>query len=119
MWNYQNTMLEGNVTHEPTMKKTKTGKSVCSFSLAFHHNSGSESEEGVSYIDVDTWDRLAEICSDNIRKGKRVMVFGMLRQDRWEDDDGKKHSRHKIIGKEIRFIESLNKPVAEAVQKAV
>jgi single-strand DNA-binding protein len=119
MWSYVNTTIEGNVTREPTLKKTKTGKNVCEFSLAFHHPTSNEPDKGVSFIDVEAWERLAEICSDNISKGKRVLVVGALRQDRWEDDGGKKHSRHKIIGQEVRLVEVMAKQASEPVQKAV
>ncbi|HNW29277.1 MAG TPA: single-stranded DNA-binding protein [Spirochaetota bacterium] len=110
MQNYQNVTIEGNATGDPVMKKTKTGKNVCSFSLAMNHYSKDDADPQVSYIDVETWEKLADICSNSVTKGKRVMVAGTLRQERWEGADGKKRSRIKVIGKEIRFIESFKKP---------
>lgn len=124
MQNYANTTIEGFVTQDPVSRKTKTGKNLCTFSLAINHFSKSEEDPKVSYVDVETWEKLAEICSDNIAKGRRVMVFGTLRQDRWEDSNGKKKSRIKIVGNEVRFLESsLRKREtdgqAEAYSKAV
>jgi single-strand DNA-binding protein len=119
MLNYQITTIEGNATRDPVIKKTTTGKDVCNFTLAVHHYSKEDDEPKVSYIDVETWDKLAGICSSGISKGKRVMVVGTLRQDRWEGKDGKKQSRIKIIGKEVRLLEYLKKPEAEAVKQAV
>ncbi len=101
--------IEGNATKDPIFKTTRTGKNVCSFSLAVNHFSKDDAEPQVSYIDVDTWDKLAEICSDGVKKGRRIMVMGTLRQERWEGQDGKKQSRIKIIGKEVRFLESIKK----------
>lgn len=111
MHNYANATLEGFATHEPELKTTRTGKSVCTFSLAVNHHSGENSEPKVSFIDVETWDKVAEICSKGVEKGKRIMVIGSLRQDRWENSDGDTRSRVKVIGNEIRFLES--KPVAK------
>ena len=119
MLNYQTTTIEGNATREPVLKKTKTGKNVCHFTLAVHHYSKEDDEPKVSFIDVETWDKLADICSSAITKGKRVMVVGTLRQDRWEGQDGKKQSRLKIVGKEVRFLEQMKKPVTEGVKQAV
>ena len=113
MLNYAAATIEGFVTHDPQVKKTKTGKSVCTFALAINHYSKNDEAPKVSFIDVETWEKIAEICSKNIRKGKRIMVIGSLKQDRWEDDKGKVQSRLKIIGNEIRFLESL-KSTAEA-----
>jgi len=104
--------IEGNVTRDPVLKKTKTGKSVCTFSVAVNHFSKGDAEQKVSFFDVETWEKLAESCVSNITKGRRVMVFGSLRQERWDDADGKKHSRLKIVGRDIRYIESLKKPEA-------
>ncbi len=109
MQNYSNATIEGFVTHEPELKKTKTGKSVCNFSLAINHYSKNDEPPRVSFIEVETWEKTAEICSKNITKGKRIIVMGSLRQDRWEDGNGKMQSRLKIIGNEIRFLESSKK----------
>jgi single-strand DNA-binding protein len=105
--NYDNVTIEGFVTHDPSVKKTKTGKDVCNFSIAINHYTRADSEPQVSYIDVETWEKLARVCSDNITRGKRVMVIGALKQDRWEGKDGKPQSKIKIVCRDIRFLESL------------
>ena len=107
MQNYDNVTIEGFATRNPTMRETKTGKTVCTFSLAVNHYSKADSEPIVSFIDVETWEKVAKICGEHITKGKRIFVAGRLRQDRWEGKDGKTQSKIKIIGNEIRFLESL------------
>ncbi len=97
--------IEGFVTHTPVLKHTKNGKSLCSFTLAVNHYSRDETPPQVSFIDVDTWEKVADLCSEKVKKGKKLLVFGNLRQERWEGTDGKTRSRMKIIGREIRFIE--------------
>ncbi len=118
MNNYTTATVEGNVTHAPVLKKTKTGKNVLTFSLAVNHYSADQNEKKVSYIDIETWDKLAEMASKHITRGRRLVVFGTLRQDRWEGTDGKKQSRLKVIGKEIRYLESLSKLATEPELKA-
>ena len=105
MRNYDRVGIEGNATREPVLRKTKTGKSVCSFSIAINHYSREGAEPSVSYVDVETWEKLAEICARSVNKGKRVMVFGSLRQDRWQDEDGNNRSKIKVVGSDIRFLE--------------
>jgi len=116
MKNYATATVEGFVIREPVTKTTKTGKSVCSFSLAVNHFTKDGSEPGVSYIDVETWEKLAEACSQKIAKGKRVIVIGGLRQDRWEGGDGKTHAKIKLVGSEVRFIEQ---PLQSSLKEAV
>ncbi|MBN2078735.1 MAG: single-stranded DNA-binding protein [Spirochaetes bacterium] len=119
MQNYVTATIEGNATRDPVIKKTKTGKEVCSFTVAVNHYSKEDDEPKVSFIDVETWEKLAGICSSAITKGRRVMVIGTLRQERWEGTDGKKQSRIKIVGREVRFLESMRKTAVEAVPQAV
>lgn len=107
MQNFSNATIEGFVTHDPQSKTTKTGKSLCTFALAINHYSKSDEPPKVSFIEVETWEKIADFCSRNITKGKRIMVMGSLRQDRWEDDKGKIQSRLKIVGNEVRFLESV------------
>jgi single-strand DNA-binding protein len=111
MSNLSNATIEGFVTRPPESKITKSGKSLCTFSVAVNHYYKKDVEPSVSFYDVETWDKLAEICSDHVKKGKKLMVMGMLKQDRWQNDEGKTRSRIKIIGREIRFLEI---PGAEA-----
>lgn len=106
MVNYTTATIEGNVTHSPEYRKTKTGKSLCTFSLAVNHYSNEQEKPKVSYIDVETWEKVADLCSSKVSKGRRLLIIGRLRQDRWEDKDGKIRSRIKIVGNEVRFLES-------------
>ncbi|HQP49188.1 MAG TPA: single-stranded DNA-binding protein [Spirochaetota bacterium] len=107
MHNYTAATVEGFVANEPIVRETKTGKAVCTFAVAINHYSDPDSSPKVSYLDVETWQKLAEMCSKNVKKGKRVMVMGGLRQDRWEGKDGRMQSKIILIGKEIRFLDSL------------
>ena len=50
MTNFTTATVEGNVTHEPALKKTKTGKNVCTFSLAVNHYSADDAEKKVSIL---------------------------------------------------------------------
>lgn len=117
MQNYAAATIEGYVTHDPILRTTRTGKNVCVFSLAVNHYSKEDASPRVSYIDVETWEKMADICAKSIAKGKRVIVIGSLRQDRWEGSDGKMQSKVKIVGNEVRLIEKTGSiGPAEAVR---
>ena len=109
MRNFTAATVEGFVAHDPSMKKTTTGKSVCTFPVAINHYTAPDAPPKVSYLEVETWEKLAEICTGNVTKGKRVLIIGELRQDRWEGKDGKTQSRIKLVGKELRFLNSGGK----------
>ena len=64
-------------------------------------------EKEVSYFDIEAWGKLAESVYAQGRKGRGCRVVGRLRQDRWDGDDGKKHSRVKIVADHIEYRPSL------------
>jgi single-strand DNA-binding protein len=104
MQNYTSATVEGFVTRDPIAKKTKNGKNLCTFSIAINHYSNPDTPPKVSYLDVETWEKFADICQKNVAKGRRVMVMGGLRQDRWEGKDGKIQSKFILVGRDIRFL---------------
>ena len=98
-------LLEGNLTKDPVLKKTPKGTPVCSLSVASnrYYKQDDDSVDEVSFFDVETWSRLAETCSQYLKKGRGVRVVGRLKQDRWEDGEGKLRSRIKIVAEHVEF----------------
>ena len=60
-------------------------------------------QKEVSFYEVSTWTRLAEVCGEYLKKGRGVRVVGRLKQDRWTDADGKPHSRIFIAAEHVEF----------------
>lgn len=97
-------ILDGNLVRDPETKQTKNEKTVTRFAVALNHEWGAkDGDKAVSFVDVECWDRLAETCAQYLKKGRYVTVTGQLRQDRWKDNDGKSHSRLKIVAQNVRF----------------
>lgn len=120
MINFNSATIEGYVAHDPRVRETKTGKSVCTFAVAMNHFSDPDSSPRVSYIDIETWDKLAVNCSKNLAKGKRVIVHGKLRQDRWEGKEGRVQSKILVVGREIQFLDPVRReePLPAVSEKA-
>ena len=104
MRNIATSIIDGNLVQDPEMKKTKTDRTVTTFYVAVNHEWGSkEGNSHVSYIPVETWEKLAENCGQYLKKGRKVTVEGELRQDRWVDENGRMHSRVRIVARAVRF----------------
>ncbi|MEW5816650.1 MAG: single-stranded DNA-binding protein [Spirochaetota bacterium] len=105
MNNLNSILLEGNLTKDPELVETKKGTPVCTFSVAsnryYKQDNGPQNE--VSFFDVEVWSHLAETCKEYLKKGRGVRVVGRLKQDRWAGNDGKNHSRIKIIAEHVEF----------------
>lgn len=95
-------IVEGFVTDEPIVEKSKTGKTILMFSLAIRHYTRPGEPSRVSFIEVEAWEELADINAPLLEKGKRVIVKGRLRQDRWEEHKGE-CSRIKIFADGIYY----------------
>ncbi|MDR1586367.1 MAG: single-stranded DNA-binding protein [Treponema sp.] len=105
MNNLNSILIEGNLVRDPLLRSTPKGTQVCTFSLAsnrfFRQDSGLERE--VNFFDVETWAKLAEQCYNLGRKGRGVRVVGRLKQDRWNDANGKSHSKVSIVAEHVEF----------------
>ncbi|MDO8580901.1 MAG: single-stranded DNA-binding protein [Candidatus Omnitrophota bacterium] len=97
--------IMGNLTRDPELKYTPSGKAVCSMSLANNRVFTSKGEKvtEVSYFDVEVWGPVGENCVKYLTKGSGIIVEGRLKQDRWEKD-GKTQSRVRITATNIHFL---------------
>lgn len=95
----------GNLTRDPEIKTTPSGKSVCSLSIANNRifSKNGERVTEVSYFDIDVWGIVGENCAKYLKKGSGIIVEGRLKQDRWEKD-GKTQSRVRIAANSVHFM---------------
>ena len=105
MNNLNSILLEGNLVRDPEISYTPKGTPVCNFSIACnrYYKQGEELQEEVSYFDVTVWNRLAEVCKEYLAKGRGVRVVGRLKQDRWEDPEGKTRSKVHVVAEHVEF----------------
>ncbi len=114
-----NVLLEGNLVRDPLVNTTPNNKTVCNFSVAVnrYYKKGEETVQDVSYFDIEVWEKLAENCGKYLQKGKLVRVSGRLKQDRWEDDEGKGRSRIYVVGDHVDFQGRRKPPVKKEKEK--
>ena len=105
-------IIEGNVTRTPVLREPAEGFKVCNIPLAvnrFYKNAKGEGVNEVSYFDVETYGKMAEVCMKNCDKGRGLRVVGRLKQNRWKSADGKTSSRISIIAEHIEFKKRVTK----------
>jgi single-strand DNA-binding protein len=101
-------VVEGGVVREPEIKYTPEGLGIARFAIAnssISFKDGQKSEE-VSYFEISAFGKLAEICSTYLKKGRKVIISGKLRQNRWKTDDGQNRSNVKIVANDVKFMPS-------------
>ena len=104
--NHLNTLLiEGNFVRDPEIKTTPKNTAICKFSIAStrYFKAGEGYEKEVSYFDIEAWAKLAEAISIKGKKGIGCRLVGRLKQDRWNDPDGKPRSKVVIVAEHVEF----------------
>lgn len=99
-------IIEGNVVRNPDYREPSKGFKVCTVPLAvnrFYKNKNGEGINEVSYFNVETFGKMAEICANECEKGRGMRIVGRLKQDRWKNADGKTSSKISIIAEHIEF----------------
>lgn len=81
---------------------TQNGKARLNISIAV--NDGYGDSKYVNYFDVTIWGKTAENIKPYLSKGKQICINGRLRQDRWDGNDGAKHSRVSIVAETVQLL---------------
>jgi single-strand DNA-binding protein len=109
MPNYNKVLLMGNITRDIELKQIPSGQAVATIGLAvnrrFKTREGEDREE-VTFVDCEAWGRTAEVISQYFQKGRPIFIEGRLKLDTWEDKEGKKQSKLRVVIESFEFVES-------------
>ena len=100
-------MIAGNLTSDPSFRRTSNGTPVANFYIAsnrrFKDNTG-QWRENVCYVGVVAWYKLAESCAENLHKSSAVLVDGELQSRIWKNEDGTTRNVVEIKARRIQFL---------------
>ena len=102
-------MLIGNLTRDPEMRYTPSGAAVCTFGIAtnrYYTASDGEKKEETEFIKIVSWNKLAELCSQLLTKGRKVYVEGRLQTRSWETRDGQSRQTTEVVIDDMRILDS-------------
>ncbi|MCX6794230.1 MAG: single-stranded DNA-binding protein [Candidatus Gottesmanbacteria bacterium] len=115
--------LIGNLTRDPELRYTPTGAAVCTIGLATNRSwttEAGEKKEETEFHRVVAWNKLAELCSQLLIKGRKIYVEGRLRTNTWQTADGQPRTTTEIVIEDMIILDSrrpastLGEPVGEA-----
>jgi single-strand DNA-binding protein len=108
MANLNKVMLIGNLTRDPELRHTPSGKTVSEIGLAINRtwtNDQGQKQEDTTFVDVTLWGRQAEVVQQYVTKGSPIYIEGRLQLDSWDDKEtGKKRSKLRIIAENFQFL---------------
>ncbi len=107
MASYNKVILMGNLTRDPEMRVTTSEMAIAQIGLAVNRQyktRDGEKREEVTFVDVDAFGKDAEVISRYLKKGDPLMLEGRLKLNQWEDKDGNKQSKLRVVLERFQFI---------------
>lgn len=101
--------LIGNLTRDPELRYTPTGAAVVSFGLATNRSwktDTGEKHDETEFHNIVAWNKLAELCSQFLTKGRKIYVEGRLATRSWTAQDGTQKSRTEIVIDDMILLDS-------------
>jgi single-strand DNA-binding protein len=84
----------------------------------WHDDAGAEKEE-VTFIDVETWGKQAEVACQYLKKGSRLLVEGRLKLNTWDDKQtNQPRSQVVVVLESMTFLDSGTKNAPQAKPSA-
>jgi len=110
--------LIGNLTRDPELRYTPSGTAVCSFSIATNRSwttDTGEKKDEVDFHRIVSWNKLAELCSQFLVKGRKVYVEGRLQTRSWAAQDGTQKQTTEIVINDMILLDSKRTGEPEVV----
>ena len=108
--------LIGNLTRDPELRYTPSGAAVCSFSIATNRSwttDSGEKKDDTEFHRIVAWNKLAELCSQFLKKGSKAFVEGRLSTRSWNAQDGSQRSATEIIISDMIVLDGRRSTVEE------
>ncbi len=101
--------LIGNLTRDPELRYTPAGVAVVSFGLATNRSwttQQGEKKEDAQFHRIVAWNKLAELCSQLLAKGRKVFVEGRIQYREWMDQENNKKQVTEIVIDDMIILDS-------------
>lgn len=101
-----NTKLIGRITKDVILRKTQSGLSVVSFTLAVNRRTKKDEEPKADFISCQAWRSTADFMDKYVKKGNLLLVDGHIQTRNYNDKDGKRVYVTEVVADSVQFLES-------------
>jgi single-strand DNA-binding protein len=108
MANFNRVIIAGHLTRDIEIRYTPGGTAVTDLGMAINDRRKKDDEwiEETTYVDVTLWGRTAEIAGEYLSKGSPVLIEGRLKLDSWENSEGEKRNKLKVVCDKMQLLGS-------------
>ena len=94
-------IFSGRLVKDPEIRyTTKENKAVATFTLAVDNCKDKDAD----FHKAIAFGKTAELIDQYCIKGSGILVVGSLRDNNWQDREGKKHYDKQVVVREIQFM---------------
>jgi single-strand DNA-binding protein len=101
-------ILKGRLGADPELSMTNSGSQVAKLRLAtssrWTDKASGQKQERTEWHRVVLWDRLADIASQYLAKGREVLITGEIQYRQYTDKEGRQVRATDILGRELELI---------------
>jgi len=107
----------GNLTKDPELRTTQTGKEVCSFTVAVNRRKKIQGQPEADFFRVTTWEERARVCHKYLAKGKKVCAVGPVSVRTYTASDGSTRADMEVAADEVEFLSPSDTDRQSGMQK--
>lgn len=93
--------LVGNLTADPELRFTASGKAVASMTVATSdstkNDAGQWEDKNPTFTRITVWDKTAENAAESLQKGDPVVAVGKIGTRTWQDKEGNTQYRTEML----------------------
>jgi len=118
MASFNQVTLVGNMVRDPEIRSLQNGTQIAKFTIGVTRKwqtENGEKKEEATFIDIDTFGKVASVVEKFLRKGDPVLVEGRLKMEQWEKD-GQKRSKLIVVANSLQL---LGKPVDTGARQPI
>lgn len=100
--------ITGNVVDDPEIRFTPSGKAVVNFRVAAGSRKKTENggwvDGDTTFLSVSAWEQQAEAIAEQVTRGSKVVVTGVLKQREYDDKDGNKRTVYDVQAYDVALV---------------
>lgn len=94
----------GNLTNDPEMRSTTSGKEICNFTVAVNRPRRNGQDQGADFFRVSAWEDKGKLCQKFLKKGKKVCIIGPVSVRAYTNSKGEASASLEVKADEIEFV---------------
>ena len=110
-------VLAGRITKEPELRKTQTGKSVCSFVIACDRPKTKDGESAADFISCVAWNQSADYLCTYAHIGDLIGVTGSIQTRSYDDQSGQRRYVTEVLVNRLTILSSVSRQQEQSQEK--